>query len=592
MKLGPGRIRRRRWMQAAVFAGGALALLALGWMFAEVRRPAALLLPFPLVGLAHCWAPARAGGRACRRLAGHHLLAASLIGALAVAASAAISLLVRMPQPVITDEFSYLLAADTFAHGRLTNPTHPMWPHFEAPHVIHQPTYASKYPPAQGLVMALGQVAFGHPIVGVWLSAGLACGALTWMLAGWMPGRWALAGGMLAVVHHLTVLWSQSYWGGLVAVFGGALTLGAFGRIVRRPRARHGVVLGVGLAILANSRPYEGLVLIVPLLTALAIWLVKRPAPRARAPWSRVLLPLGAVLAVAGSGMLYYNFRVTGDPLTTPYLVHERAYATQPLFIFQASRPAPAYRHSRLRRDFGGGASRKPERTITGLAAMVGERADEQARQFFGSLLVVAGLALLLPLERSGWQHLALLSLGVFTVGIALPSWLWSHYAAPAVGLALIILLRPMRRASIWRPGRIALGRPLVQALWVFMVGALALGSWDVIRAWSTEKPGWSQTRAAILTSLGDGMAKHLVIVRYAPKHDVWVEWVYNAAEIDAAPVVWAQEMDAEANARLIRYFKDRRVWLLEPGQSTLQPYPAPPEPGSSPGAPAASSRG
>jgi hypothetical protein len=120
----------------------------------------------------------------------------------------------RLPQPTAADEFSYLVAADTFAHGRITNPTHPMWVHFESPHLIHEPTYISKFPPGQGLVLAAGQLVFGRPIAGVWLSVALACAALWWMLSAWMPARWALCGGCLAALHPWFIDWSQSYWGG------------------------------------------------------------------------------------------------------------------------------------------------------------------------------------------------------------------------------------------------------------------------------------------------------------------------------------------------------------------------------------------
>src|SRR5580698_3503347 len=97
----------------------------------------------------------------------------------------------QWPYPTIQDEYSYLLAADTYAHARLANTPHPMWKHFESMHILRQPTYTSKYPPAQGIFLAIGQHFFEMPIVGVWLNNALATLAAIWMLRGWMPHRWA-----------------------------------------------------------------------------------------------------------------------------------------------------------------------------------------------------------------------------------------------------------------------------------------------------------------------------------------------------------------------------------------------------------------
>src|SRR5262249_33945861 len=153
---------------------------------------------------------------------------------------------------------------------------------------------------------------FGHPFWGVWLSTGLMCAAICWALQGWMPARWAFLAGVLFILRLGTfTYWAYSYWGGCVAAIGGALALGALPRIKRRALPRDAVLLALGLSILANSRPYEGLFFSAPILVALIISLARKKRLGFSARVRRVVVPFAAVMALNFLWMGFYLGRTT-----------------------------------------------------------------------------------------------------------------------------------------------------------------------------------------------------------------------------------------------------------------------------------------
>jgi hypothetical protein len=71
------------------------------------------------------------------------LAAPVLAGSLAMVVRLLLLPLIPIPIPHVHEEFSYLLGADTFASGRITNSPHPLWVHFETFHANMLPTYHS-----------------------------------------------------------------------------------------------------------------------------------------------------------------------------------------------------------------------------------------------------------------------------------------------------------------------------------------------------------------------------------------------------------------------------------------------------------------
>ncbi len=372
-----------------------------------------------------------------------------------------------MPQPKVHDEFSYLLAADTFAHGRVANPSHPLWIFFDTFHVIQHPTYASMYPPGQGIALAIGQL-LGQPWIGVLLAVAAMCMAFTWMLQAWVPPEWALLGGILVWTRiGVFSYWVNSYWGGAVAATGAALVLGAWARIREREPIRDAIFLGLGAGILAISRPLEGAIFFLPVAAFMIWWAFQCEDPSRRASIKkRVLAPAGAILACVVGFVAYYNWRLTSNPAVFPRSLEDRMITTA-MFLWQHDKPPITYANPQFD-DFY--HNFMPSLYQTSWPAAVGQwryKSTDFWEFFLGPALSIPFLAL--PwLVKEKRNRLLFVQFALSALGLWIVVYYHSHYAAPLMATLFVLMMQCMRRLRGFRLLGHAIGVGLTRLIVLF----------------------------------------------------------------------------------------------------------------------------
>jgi len=486
--------------------------------------------------------------------------------------------LIPVPIPVVHDEFSYLLQADTFSHGRLTNPPSPMGMHFESFHINISPTYQSMYPPAHALALAIGQKLTAVPWVGVLLSTAAMCGAIYWMLLGWLPPGWAWLGGAFAVLRYgIFSYWINSYFGGSVTALGGALLLGALPRLKREPRTWTAVIFVLGLLTLANSRPLEGLCFSIPIALSAIVYSVKNGS----VTWTvsaKKLMP-AFVLLIAGLGwMLYYNWRGTGNPLLMPYVLNFKTYHISKPFLFAKPNPIPEYRHEAMRafyvyHEFHDLLRLKYE----GVGYFLRLRATVFYGFFLWPFLLLAAPALY-AMSRDREFRVVLMAVGLMAADLFAQIWPpEGHYAAPAAGAMILLALYALRHFRKFHPGYgtwACRAIVIVFAVWLVSPVVDSIVAPYVAEADSSIPLPMEIQRERIKSDMEARNGKQLLIV-HGGYHEVpWMDWIYNDADIDHSHVIWARDMGYLKNQELLDYYPDRQVWYVDRGDTAFRIVP------------------
>jgi hypothetical protein len=477
-----------------------------------------------------------------------------------------------IPAPDIYDEFGHLLVADTLRHFRFANPPHQLHQFFETFFTLQQPTYSSIYPIGQGLMLAIGRLLTlpwgGIPWAGVVISTAAFCALTYWMLRAWITPAWALAGGMLAVFEFGPLSqWMNSYWGGAFGAATGCLVFGALPRLIGSHQRRYAIPLGIGLGLHLLIRPYESLFL----LFCVALYL----APMLRQPAASKAL-LRALPIVAGSVIIalgitaIQNRSVTGSWTTLPYQLSQYQYGVPAALTFQANMVP----HNELtpQQELGYKSqlafrSNGPE-TISSYLARLQYRI-RYYRFFFLPPLYLAILAFFPSLRRPQFAWVAF-TLSLFALGTNFFPAFQLHYLAAVTCLFVLVSVVGLQRIYRWNrdAGLMLLFLCIAHfAFWYGMhvrdtdevsLAARPYETWDALNHRNPER------RIEVNQQIAQTPGKVLVFVRYWPQHIFQEEWVYNAADIDHARVVWARDLGEPENEKLRKYYPDRSVWLLE----------------------------
>jgi hypothetical protein len=500
-------------------------------------------------------------------------LSISVVFVLSFALAAFGTMVDGWPLPRVFDEFSQILAADTFAHGRLSNPPHPLGQFFDTMHVLQRPTYASKYFPGHGLFLALGVALGGGARLGQWLAFATMGAALYWMLLGWATRRTAFLATLFFVLLMADTTWASGYWGSSVAVAGSALLFGAFRRITERPKVGDAILLGVGVFLLASTRPFEGLAVSVVPALFFAVWLL-RPSPEQRARLLRVALPCSLVLCVGALFIGLHNRAVTGDPLRSGYVEYESKTPGAPPFIWQdttLTRPRLRVTEQvRMKIDIG---AYRDLRLRWGREML--ERATDLTLKVYLPHIAFGALLLFAPFGMRDWRlRLATLSVLPVLVAVGLSSFYLPAYIGPAIPPLILAYLAGC--GVVWRFS--LSGRPVGRALMILVLIALGtLGARRIVDRDDNESDyanaqHWTRQRAEIETRVAATPGTHLILVRYGEEYRAQNEWVQNGADLHGARILWAHDRGKVENEALLQLDRRRTVWrLVIDGRRELQ---------------------
>lgn len=482
------------------------------------------------------------------------------------------------PIPVVHDELAYVLQAQIFARGKWALPSPPMPMFWQQPHVLVEPTLASKYFPGHSLVLALGAFIGWPALIPMLLQA--TSSALLFVLARRVAsGAVGFFAWIVWLVAPITTYFGASYFSETttaVCWLAGWYALLQW-RSTRALRWLLAVAFFTGWC--AITRPLTGVAYAIPVAVV-----VLRDVVSGRR-WRDFALAFAMGLAVL-SIVPIWSAHATGDWRLTPQTLYTRMYMPYDVPGFGLSTTPPAHAITPdlalLNQAY---SSVHVDHLPSALPHKFVVRARYLSVSVWGVTRGVLGIFALLGLiTLTGTTAFAVVSALMLLLTYLLyatpPQWTlyyyesvaaWAYLSAAGMAWAASKAGRPrgtsMSPTFGWRSPRWS--RAMCAGALVLAVAGM--GAAKLIRAQHIDDSRTLRRFYALLGSIHDRRA--VVFVRYSPMHDAHAAFVRNVANLEREPIWVVYDRGAAENAQLLAHAPERKAYLFDELQGRTYIY-------------------
>ena len=274
----------------------------------------------------------------------------------------------------------------------------------------------------------------------------------------------------------------------------------------------------------------------------------------------------------------YDNYRITGHPLRLPYREYYEQYETVPPFwVVPISTIPRVFRHSDFEMMEKG--AREAHNRARSLRLLVDRPLDwlTLLRHYYGNLIWLLPVVVFAHLLwRSKRMRFAVVLAVVIGTASLIEVWWYPHYGAPFAAALFILVAQSMRYLQQWKHAGVEAGRFLVRAMPIAVMVVMVASEARGIATHRTMFRHQVQTLrdSAEKELFETSLAYQVIFVRNTGIQSPRDEWIYNRADMDGAPLIWAHDMGRIENGRLLRYYAGRSFWLFKPDDESWRFIP------------------